>query len=122
MNLVFNKTIITSKEIPTVIERRKDNTCLYKYDLQEIATDTEELKYSYVPVVLKGYPNRNEAIKGLLRKLVTLEDELKLINDFNEAVENDELKSPEYTEYIKYLEFRKEIKQKVKTDFTNAGY
>lgn len=129
MNLEFGRIYIDTDETPAVIERYAGSMYLYRYDLKleepvetESEDDTPKSRYSFVEVRLKGYPNRNETIKCLLRKLVTLEDELKLINDFNEAVENDELNSDDYTNYKKYLEFRKEIKRKVRTDFDNEGY
>lgn len=129
MNLEFGRIYIDADEAPAVIERYAGSMYLYRYDLKleepvetESEDDTPKSRYSFVEVRLKGYPNRNETIKCLLRKLVTLEDELKLINDFNEAVENDELNSDDYTNYKKYLEFRKEIKRNVRTDFDNEGY
>lgn len=129
MNLEFGRIYIDTDETPAVIERYAGSMYLYRYDLKleepvetESEDDTHKSRYSFVEVRLKGYPNRNETIKCLLRKLVTLEDELKLINDFNEAVENDKLNSDDYTNYKKYLEFRKEIKRNVRTDFDNEGY
>lgn len=131
MNLILDRTIYTSVEKPAIIERNKDHTYAYRYDLKEEAKkDTEDemtseiegTKYSYVSVLLKGYPNRNETIKYLLRKLVSLEDELKLVNDYNEAVKFEDFDSEEYKSYIDYLTLRKTIKTKVKEDFKNAGY
>ena len=129
MNLEFGRIYMDADETPAVIERYAGGMYLYRYDLKleepvetESEDDTPKARYSFVEVRLKGYPNRNETIKCLLRKLVTLEDELKLINDFNEAVENDDLDSDDYTNYKKYLEFRKEVKRNVRTDFDNEGY
>lgn len=128
MNLQFNRIIIDADEQPAVIERYAGFMYLYRYDLRQeepIESETEDTpknRYSFVEVRLKGYPNRNETIKDLIRKLVSLEDELKLVNDFNEASLHNEVNSTDYKDYIKYLEFRREIKQNVRTDFSNAGY
>lgn len=128
MNLKFNRLYIDSNCNLDIIERIPSNYYIYKYDLREESEDefqsSPNKKYSYVEVKLKGFPNYNETIKALLRMLVSLEDELKLINDYNEALEFEyEYKdTKEYKNYIEYISFRKEIKDKVKQDFTNNGY
>ena len=133
MNLIFNRTVVSNSTPLEILERRVDNTYLYRYDLQEIPQekhDDSETRpipegntYSYVSVMLNGYPNKNEVIKYLIRQLLTTEDELKIINDYNEVVslvpeyENTE----EYRTYMDYLTIRHEIKSKVSEDFKNLN-
>lgn len=127
MNLEFNRVYVDANEMPAVIERYAGNKYLYRYDLrQEEPVQSEENespmgRYSFVDVRLVGYPNHNETIKYLIRQLISLEDELKLINDYNESVlfEPDSSTSEGYQDYITYLEVRRTIKSKVKTDFSN---
>ena len=135
MDLMFNRTIVSDTTVPEILERRKDNTYLYRYDLQEIVKEestseeessipsTDEHTYSYVSVMLNGYPNRGEVIKYLIRQLVTLEDELKIINDYNEVVKlvKNYTKTEEYKTYMDYLTIRHEIKSKVSEDFKNLN-
>ena len=131
MNLIFNRTVVNSLTPLDILERRADNTYLYRYDLHEIPqeeSDDSETRpiqegntYSYVSVMLNGYPNKSEVIKYLIRQLLTEEDELKIINDYNEVVnlvsgfENTD----EYKTYMNYLTIRHEIKSKVSEDFKN---
>lgn len=126
MNLTFARTYIDTNERPEVFERLKGNMYLYRYDIQqEESIKDEETKetvnrYSFVTVQLKGYPNSNEVIKYLIRLIVSLEDELKLINDYNESLLFNE--SAEDSEYVQYLTLRRELKTKVINDFNNNKY
>lgn len=131
MDLIFNRTVVNSPTPLDVLERRVDNTYLYRYDLQEIPrekSDDSEMSpipegntYSYVSVMLNGYPNKNEVIKYLIRQLLTTEDELKIINDYNEVVSlaPEYESTEEYRTYMDYLTIRHEIKSKVNEDFKN---
>ena len=133
MNLIFNRTIVSSYTPLEILERRVDNTYLYRYDLQEIPqerSDDSETRpipegntYSYVSVMLNGYPNKNEVIKYLIRQLLTAEDELKIINDYNEVVSlvPEYESTEEYRTYMHYLTLRHEIKSKVSEDFKNLN-
>lgn len=126
MNLEFGRVTIDADEKPAVIERYAGHMYIYRYDIQHETIESEENehqnRYSFVEVRLKGFPNRNETVKYLLRQLVTLEDELKLINDYNESIITNNTDSTDYSDYVKYLTFRREVKSKVNNDFTNAGY
>ena len=128
MNLIFDRVYMNADEQPVVLEKIAGNMYLYRYDLREeepVESDNEMFnesrRFSFVEVRLKGCPNKSETIKHLIRRLVTLEDELKLLNDYNEVInlEENASNSEEYENYMRYLEFRKEIKQKVKHDFDN---
>lgn len=130
MNLAFDRVVKDYVTPPAVLERNKGNMYLYRYDIIEVPYEPsndnmepthEGKRYSFVEVLLPGYPNKNEVIKYLIRQLVSLEDELKIINDYNEVIHLDEnyLNSDEYTTYIEYLRIRHEIKSKVNTDFNN---
>lgn len=133
MDLIFNRTVVNSPTPLDVLERRVDNTYLYRYDLQEIpqekSDDTEMSPipegntYSYVSVMRNGYPNKNEVIKYLIRQLLTTEDELKIINDYNEVVSlvPEYESTEEYRTYMDYLTIRHEIKSKVNEDFKNIN-
>lgn len=128
MDLVLNRTYTDGSDGLEIIRRLPDKHYLYKYDFREEPDKqredgTTEKCYSYVPVLLKGYPNLNEVIKYLLRQVISLENELKMINDLNEIKMLDEgniNESPEYEVYTRYLELRREIKHKVRDDFNNA--
>lgn len=127
MNLEFGRIIIDADTPPATIERYAGYMYIYRYELkqEEPITSEDRLfknRYSFVEVRLKGYPNRNETVKYLLRQLVSLEDELKLINDYNESIITNNTNSTDYSNYVKYLTFRREVKSKVNEDFTNAGY
>ncbi len=130
MNLSFDRVIKDYVTPPAVLERNKGNMYLYRYDIVEASSTEpsdddipvpEGTKYSFVEVLLPGYPNKNEVIKYLIRKLVSLEDELKIINDYNEVLhlDPDYVNSEEYKTYMEYLRVRHEIKSKLKTDFDN---
>lgn len=131
MNLIFNRTVVSSTTPLDILERRVDNTYLYRYDLQDIPQEEsgdsetrlipEGNKYSYVSIMLNGYPNKNEVIKYLIRQLLTTEDELKIINDYNEVVNlvPEYESTDEYKTYMDYLTVRHEIKSKVSKDFKN---
>ena len=133
MNLIFNRTVVSSTTPLDILERRVDNTYLYKYDLQEIPqeeSDDSETRpiqegntYSYVSVMLNGYPNKSEVIKYLIRQLLTEEDELKIINDYNEVINlvPEYESTDEYKTYMDYLTVRHEIKSKVNEDFKNLN-
>lgn len=124
MNLQFVRTYMDTNERPSVFERLKGNMYLYRYDIQQEAPveteDSEESldRYSFVAVQLKGYPNSNEVIKCMIRMLLSLEDELKLLNDYNESIIFGE---PLYddSEYIQYLTLRRLLKTVVSNDFKN---
>ena len=133
MDLIFNRTVVNSPTPLDVLERRVDNTYLYRYDLQEIPQEkSDDTKmspipegniYSYVSVMLNGYPNKNEVIKHLIRQLLSEEDELKIINDYNEVVSlvPEYESTDEYRTYMNYLTIRHEIKSKVNEDFKNLN-
>lgn len=131
----------TSDYNPPVIERIAGFTYIYRYDIQqedpvsrkdvmggedsENSEDEEPIpQYSFVSVTLKGYPSRQQTIKALLKQMYSIEDELKIINDYNEvmALSEDPTSTDEYNTYIDYLTVRRAIKIKVNDDFTNNGY
>lgn len=128
MNLEFGRLYIDTNEELPVIERYAGNMYLYRYDLrleESVEEDETNLKrYSFVEVRLQGYPNRNETIKNLIHQLVSSDDEMKLNNDYNEVMnfEDNPKETDAYKEYMKYLNFRKEIRTKVNVDFDDSGY
>ena len=100
MNLEFGRVTVDTDVQPAVIERYAGNMYLYRYDLKqeefvesELETeDSSKLRYSFVEVRLKGYPNRNETIKFL--------EKTKPINikfNLNEELSID-IKSQKYSE------------------------
>lgn len=120
---------ITSEQKPDVIEIIDIHNYRYNYNIVETtglshtnAEDEEPVvitMYEYTPILLKGYPNYADCVRAVLREYVSLEDEFKIINEYNEsiAMNEDERDTEAIDNYKQYLQLRKEIKSIIKKDF-----
>lgn len=121
--LTLNR-IYDNKKPDTVI-KLGNGYYYYNYDIKEeqiIETDEEGnsneiTRWSFIPVYIAGEPNSDDCIKAVIKQYISIEDELKLINQFysyklgitrDETVEND---------YIEYLKMIRGIKEGVKFSF-----
>lgn len=128
MNFNLSRTSLDFK--PPVIERIKGMHYIYRYDIQEEEVPSmrdenkTEKRYSFVEVPLAGYPNRRQVVKVLLKQLITMEDELNILNDYNEVVNLEEnyKETEEYKVYMQYIILRHTIKNKVKEDFNHYNF
>lgn len=69
--------------------------------------------YKFIPVRIQGKPTYEECFKAVWRKLYTIDQEIQLINDYNESVIN---KTEIPTQYTNYLHKRKQVIQQIKND------
>lgn len=126
--LTVHRTETTSE--PAVFVNLGTGYWYYNYDIQprvvQVPTyipedETEETLfedqtwYNYVQVRLYGKPTYNACVKAIIRKYIDSDTEFNLINTYN-ADQLAELESN--PEYVEYLELVKQIKEKVRQDFS----
>lgn len=111
---------------PQTIQKLGNGTYYYNYDIKEVEAkviDQEgnselETQYSFIQVLLSGQPNYKDCVKAIVRSFLTVDEEFDLINSYNSYTENLSTNSDVISEYREYLNKLKEIKAKVKEDFT----
>lgn len=111
---------------PNTIEKLGNGTYYYNYDIQsktvevidpETESPTEETRWTYIQVHLRGIPECNACIQAIIRVYLTAEEELALINKYNAyqmGVINDSSICGEYQEYVGLVA---SVKANVKKDF-----
>lgn len=75
--------------------------------------------YEFTLLQYKDMPTMDQCIKSLLKSVLDTDNELKLINDYNDAVTEGNTSSNASEEYNQWLIVRKEIKANVRQDFEN---
>lgn len=111
---------------PQTIQRLGNGTYYYNYDVKEIQVEVVnqdddsniETQYSFIQVLLSGQPNYKDCVKAIVRSFLTIDEEFDLINSYNGYVEELTTDPNIIIEYREYLNLLKEIKAKVKEDFT----
>lgn len=111
---------------PNTIEKLGNGTYYYNYDIQsktvevidpETESPTEETRWTYIQVHLRGIPECNACIQAVIRAYLTAEEELALINKYSAyqmGVINDSSICGEYQEYVGLVA---SVKANVKKDF-----
>lgn len=111
---------------PNTIEKLGNGTYYYNYDIQsktvevidpETESPTEETRWTYIQVHLRGIPECNACIQAVIRAYLTAEEELALINKYSAyqmGVINDSSICGEYQEYVGLVA---SVKASVKKDF-----
>lgn len=111
---------------PNTIEKLGNRTYYYNYDIQsktvevidpETESPTEETRWTYIQVHLRGTPECNACIQAVIRAYLTAEEELALINKYSAyqmGVINDSSICGEYREYVGLVA---SVKANVKKDF-----
>ena len=111
---------------PKMIHPLGDGTYYYNYDIKEIEVDSEseledkEIQYSFIQVMLRGQPNYKRCIQAIIRKYLTAESELSLINKYNKYLLGLSEDANTYNDYLDYVNLVSEIQTKVKNDFNVA--
>lgn len=111
---------------PQTIQKLGNGTYYYNYDVKEIQVEVVnqdgdsniETQYSFIQVLLSGQPNYKDCVKSIVRSFLTIDEEFDLINSYNSYVEDLTTDPNIIFEYKEYLNLLKEIKAKVKEDFT----
>ena len=111
---------------PNTIEKLGNGTYYYNYDIKsrvvttsdiESGESTEETRWNYIQVHLRGVPECNTCIQAIIREYITAEEELALMNKYNSyqmgVIEDSNICS-EYREYVGLVSI---IKSEVKKDF-----
>lgn len=111
---------------PQIIQKLGNGTYYYNYDIQEsnILVSNEEnqekreTSYNFIQVLITGQPNYKDCVKAVIRSFLTIDEEFDLINSYNSYSENliDDFEI--VNQYKEYLNLLKQIKTKVKDDFT----
>lgn len=113
---------------PQIIQKLGNGTYYYNYDIQEsnILVSNEEnqekkeTSYNFIQVLITGQPNYKDCVKAVIRSFLTIDEEFDLINSYNSYSENliDDFEI--VNQYKEYLDLLKQIKTKVKDDFTKS--
>ena len=117
---------IQSDICPKIIQKLGNGTYYYNYDIQEsnILVSNEEnqekkeTSYNFIQVLITGQPNYKDCVKAVIRSFLTIDEEFDLVNSYNSYSENliDDFEI--VNQYREYLNLLKQIKTKVKDDFT----
>lgn len=113
---------------PQIIQKLGNGTYYYNYDIQEsnilvLNEENQEKKetiYNFIQVLITGQPNYKDCVKAVIRSFLTIDEEFDLINSYNSYSENliDDFEI--VNQYKEYLNLLKQIKTKVKDDFTKS--
>lgn len=122
LDSIYKKSTIK----PDLFKDLGNNIWEYNYDIQEQSCIVPNMNtinnsnsgetitmYNYIPVRIQGKPTYDECFKAVWRKLYTIDQEIQLINDYNESVIN---KTEVPTQYTDYLHTRKQVMQQIKKD------
>ena len=111
---------------PQIIQKLGNGTYYYNYDIQESNIlvlneenqEKKETSYNFIQVLITGQPNYKDCVKAVIRSFLTIDEEFDLINSYNSYSENliDDFEI--VNQYKEYLNLLKQIKTKVKDDFT----
>lgn len=113
---------------PQIIQKLGNGTYYYNYDIQEsnILVSNEEnqekkeTSYNFIQVLITGQPNYKDCVKAVIRSFLTIDEEFDLINSYNSYSENLIDDFEVVNQYKEYLDLLKQIKTKVKDDFTKS--
>ena len=118
---------ITMNVEPQIIERLGDNTYYYNYDIIKGEApktnmregEPEEMKtvWSYIQVHLNGVPNSSDCVRAVIKKYVTIDEEMNILNKYSKYQLGLSSDASDYDNYYEYVELLSNIKTKVKKDF-----
>lgn len=118
---------IEMNEQPNLIEKLGNGTYYYNYDIksEEVSiTDPEtedvttETRWSCVQAHLRGVPECTSCIQAIIRKYISTEEELALINKYSAYQMGIIVDSSVCSEYQEYCGLVATIKANVKKDFS----
>lgn len=111
---------------PNSIENLGNGTYYYNYDIKSKVVDvtdpetedvTQETRWTYIQVHLRGVPEYAACIQAVIREYVSTEEELALINKYSAYQMGIIANSSVCSEYQEYCELVTTIKNNVKKDF-----
>ena len=113
---------ITSDVEPKSFERLGNGSYYYNYDIKfegTIIREEEEVpQWSFVQVLIYGYPTYEDCVPAIIRAGVSLNEEFNIINSYNkEMLLNTENEGPATIAYKEYLAFVDEVKEKTREAF-----
>lgn len=113
---------ITSEVEPESFERLGNGSYYYNYDIRfegTIIREEEEVpQWSFVQVLIYGYPAYNDCVPAIIRAGVSENEEFNIINSYNkEVLLNAENEGPATIAYKEYLTFVDEVKEKTREAF-----
>ena len=91
-----------------------NNSYYYNFNITEDENGDERFDY----VKLFGIPNYKDCVKAVIRFYYSVDEELELINDYNQAImDSNNLDLQKIENYKSFLTIREQIKEMVKQDF-----
>lgn len=110
-----------SEQEPKKIEYLNDGSYYYNYDRQPFESTNQEgetiTSYCFVQIHAWGHPNYKTCIKEVIRKYLSEEKELGIINDYNSYQRGLIDAGEAVTNYNEYLQLLKDIKTNIYSDF-----
>lgn len=112
---------------PNSIEKLGNGTYYYNYDIKSKVVDvtdpetedvTQETRWTYVQVHLRGVPEHAACIQAVIREYISAEEELALINKYSAYQMGIIADSSICSEYQEYCGLVITIKNNVKKDFS----
>lgn len=115
---MFTATKIESTIKPPIFEPLNNGVWYYNYDIESEVRESNtenQLIYKFLQVRIQGKPTYDNCVKAIIGQYIDKDRELNLINSYNSYqldIDNSN------TEYEQYLYLLKEIKEKVRMDFS----
>lgn len=118
-----------STVMPVPVDIVGDKAYYYNYivnekDVESTTTDGSPVNvhvWEYVPLYMNGTPNQGDVISELIRKHVSQDEELALVNKYNAfqfGITSDNKAEREYKEFCRLAAG---IRERVKMDFQSLG-
>lgn len=119
-------TRVKSTEKPNKTESLGNGFWYYNFDIQQEEIEGINSKgeqqiqngYSYIPIRISGQPTYEKCVKAVIQEYIDTTQELDLINSYNSYQLNINDNNSKYEEYLQLV---KEIKEKIRKDFTISG-
>lgn len=118
-----------STVMPVPVDIVGDKAYYYNYivnekDVESAAPDGSPVTvhvWEYVPLYMNGTPDQGDVISELIRKHVSQDEELALVNKYNAfkfGITSDSKAEQDYKEFCKLAA---DIRERVKMDFQSIG-
>ena len=118
-----------STVMPVPIDIMGNGTYYYNYivsekDMESVTPDGSPINvhvWEYAPLYMYGTPNQGDVISELIRKHVSQDEELALVNKYNAfqfGITSDNKAEREYKEFCRLAAG---IRERVKMDFQSLG-
>lgn len=114
-------------EKPAVIEAVGNGGYFYRWDIKEVAMDTDEgqhAQWECQEVVVYAPLSSNKIVKAVIAEVWGLDIENKMLNEFNAAqlgIYDDETAQAKIAKYKQFLAERNALKAQVDSDCKEAG-